>query len=125
MNWNPKLRRQRTVAGDGGFLSFSRHGNRGNRRASDRFDGKFSRLGSTRAGTYSFASIGSKWRVFWGRVVGNKRKIVSYQYDPSAYAHNFDEGLTWSPEDNRQLPKSFSARFADPASFVKGQKEKH
>lgn len=119
MDWNPTLRRQRTAAGDGGFLRFSRW----NRRAPDRNDLKFSRVDSTSTGTYSLTDIGSKWRAFW-KSIRRKRKIVSYQYDSCAYLQNFDDGPAWSPEDGLQLPRSFSARFADPVSFIKGRKER-
>lgn len=54
----------------------------------------------------------------------NKKKVFSSPdnsvdggvYDQETYSMNFDHGTGWMEPDN--LPRSFSARFADPSRIL-------
>ncbi|PKA64527.1 hypothetical protein AXF42_Ash007272 [Apostasia shenzhenica] len=69
-----------------------------------------------------------RWRWLWRRIMREKRRILDYSsspvmttgavsYDPYSYAQNFDEGSARVEPEN--LCRSFSARFAAPAGFLR------
>lgn len=60
--------------------------------------------------------------MFWKKISRGKKKIfnapvtLQTSYDPEEYSQNFDQGTGWAEPDN--LPRSFSARFADPLRIL-------
>ncbi|KAK7351463.1 hypothetical protein VNO77_10948 [Canavalia gladiata] len=63
------------------------------------------------------------WQKLWRKVRrSNKKKVFSCAttmegvYDQETYSMNFDQGMGWMEPDN--LPRSFSARFADPSRIL-------
>lgn len=65
------------------------------------------------------------WQMLWRKLRrDNKKKrvfsspstVVEGVYDPETYSMNFDQGTGWMEPDN--LPRSFSARFADPSRIL-------
>ncbi|KAM1247261.1 hypothetical protein TB2_043370 [Malus domestica] len=69
------------------------------------------------------------WQKFWKRFKIQRKKnfgssTVTPQaqasYDPDTYSKNFDQGTGWMEPDN--LPRSFSARFADPSRVLHGNR---
>ncbi|GLU01404.1 hypothetical protein SLE2022_187130 [Rubroshorea leprosula] len=64
--------------------------------------------------------VKARWRTFWTKIVREKKRIFSSSgptfqtsYAPDEYLQNFDQGTGWAEPDN--LPRSFSARYADPS----------
>ncbi|KAB2629574.1 pentatricopeptide repeat-containing protein [Pyrus ussuriensis x Pyrus communis] len=69
------------------------------------------------------------WQKFWKRFKIERKKIfgsstvmpqAQASYDPDTYSKNFDQGTQWMEPDN--LPRSFSARFADPSRVLHGNR---
>ncbi|KAK7410350.1 hypothetical protein VNO78_01067 [Psophocarpus tetragonolobus] len=63
------------------------------------------------------------WQMLWRKLKrSSDKKVFSSPttmdgvYDPEAYSMNFDQGTGWMEPDN--LPRSFSARFADPSRIL-------
>ncbi|KDP34225.1 hypothetical protein JCGZ_07796 [Jatropha curcas] len=56
------------------------------------------------------------WRKIYNRQDQKKEVFNAASYDPEEYYQNFDHGNGWAEPDN--LPRSFSARFADPSRLV-------
>ncbi|KAJ7966002.1 Protein kinase, catalytic domain-containing protein [Quillaja saponaria] len=62
------------------------------------------------------------WQILWRKIRREKKKVFSSpsalesSYDQEAYSQNFDQGTGWMEPDN--LPRSFSARFADPSRIL-------
>ncbi|XP_057724157.1 uncharacterized protein LOC130940124 [Arachis stenosperma] len=55
-------------------------------------------------------------RTLWRKIKREKRRffmssstVVHFQYDPSSYSHNFDDGYSTDPDC---ISRSFSSRFA-------------
>lgn len=64
--------------------------------------------------------VKARWRTFWTKIVREKKRIFSSSgatfqtsYAPDEYLQNFDQEMGWAEPDN--LPRSFSARYADPS----------
>ncbi|XP_057416073.1 uncharacterized protein LOC130710736 [Lotus japonicus] len=61
------------------------------------------------------------WQMLWRKLKGDRKKKVFSSspargdgvYDEETYSMNFDQGTGWMEPDN--IPRSFSARFADPS----------
>ncbi|KAJ3694143.1 hypothetical protein LUZ60_009623 [Juncus effusus] len=75
-------------------------------------------------GHVSTRQASNKLHSLWRKILREKKKIlrksagnaVSASYDPYTYAQNFDEGpADWEEQEN--LSRSFSARFAVPSRF--------
>ncbi|CAL0327280.1 unnamed protein product [Lupinus luteus] len=75
--------------------------------------------------TYSPIRYGDKisvWQMLWRKLKSGKKKVFSFTdsvdgvYDLDTYSMNFDHGTGWMEPDN--LPRSFSARFADPSTIL-------
>ncbi|KAK8465537.1 hypothetical protein PHAVU_009G105000 [Phaseolus vulgaris] len=64
------------------------------------------------------------WQMLWRKLKrsADKKRVFSSPttvegvYDPQTYSMNFDQGMGWMEPDN--LPRSFSARFADPSRII-------
>ncbi|KAL2346891.1 hypothetical protein Fmac_000891 [Flemingia macrophylla] len=63
------------------------------------------------------------WQMLWRKLkTSDKKKVydspstIEGVYDPETYSMNFDQGTGWMEPDN--LPRSFSARYADPSRIV-------
>ncbi|MED6151612.1 hypothetical protein PIB30_084092 [Stylosanthes scabra] len=62
------------------------------------------------------------WKIIWRKLKRNKKKVYDSPaaadgvYDPESYWMNFDHGTGWMEPDN--LPRSFSARYADPSRLL-------
>ncbi|AES73844.1 hypothetical protein MtrunA17_Chr3g0139401 [Medicago truncatula] len=63
------------------------------------------------------------WQKIWKKLKRDKKKVFNspspstivedgVSYDQDTYSMNFDHGTGWMEPDN--LPRSFSARYADP-----------
>ncbi|KAJ8773596.1 hypothetical protein K2173_005842 [Erythroxylum novogranatense] len=71
-------------------------------------------------------AVKPRWQVFWRKINREKKKIFTAptttttnfhaSYEPDDYFQNFDPGTGWTEPDN--LPRSFSARFADPSRIL-------
>ncbi|CAL1373505.1 unnamed protein product [Linum trigynum] len=73
---------------------------------------------------------GNIWQALWRKINRRKRSIfraatctstatvatLHSAYEPEEYSMNFDQGTGWAEPDN--LPRSFSARFADPSRIL-------
>ncbi|CAI0408536.1 unnamed protein product [Linum tenue] len=78
-------------------------------------DGGYSRRPAGRGGNI--------WQALWRKINRRKRSIFraatctsTSAYEPEEYSMNFDQGTGWAEPDN--LPRSFSARFADPSRIL-------
>jgi len=49
----------------------------------------------------------------WAKRTSSNKPVGGFKYDPLSYAQNFDEGLV---EDDEELHRGFSARYAAPSS---------
>ncbi|KAB1204480.1 hypothetical protein CJ030_MR8G028124 [Morella rubra] len=66
-----------------------------------------------------------RWQTFWKKITREKKKFSRPQvsfvrastYDPKTYTKNFDQGTGSMEPDN--LPRSFSARFADSSRVLR------
>ncbi|XP_057740795.1 uncharacterized protein LOC130957950 [Arachis stenosperma] len=65
------------------------------------------------------------WKIIWSKLKRDKKKVYVSPaaatardgvYDPETYSMNFDHGMGWMEPDN--LPRSFSARYADPSRLI-------
>nr|XP_027190284.1 uncharacterized protein LOC101510277 [Cicer arietinum] len=67
------------------------------------------------------------WQKIWRKMKRNKKKVFNSSsptsstvddgvYDEETYSMNFDQGTGWMEPDN--LPRSFSARYADPSRIL-------
>ncbi|GFY97028.1 hypothetical protein Acr_11g0013340 [Actinidia rufa] len=109
----------------GNWCNSGRHGHAGWSRG-------FSETEHDNFSPFNTVATGSKvpvWRQLWRKIKREKRKIfecysstVQINYDPYAYAQNFDEGSS-SWDDFDDLSRSFSARFAVPARIFEKSEE--
>ncbi|XP_027356880.1 uncharacterized protein LOC113866197 [Abrus precatorius] len=74
--------------------------------------------------TSSYDGTKTLWKMLWRKLKrsSDKKKVFNSPttmegvYDPETYSMNFDQGTGWMEPDN--LPRSFSARFADPSKIL-------
>ncbi|KAK7311804.1 hypothetical protein RJT34_10174 [Clitoria ternatea] len=72
--------------------------------------------------TSSFEGTRSMWQMLWRKLKrSDKKKVFNSTtmegvYDTETYSMNFDQGTGWMEPDN--LPRSFSARYADPSRIL-------
>ncbi|XP_056162068.1 uncharacterized protein LOC130136071 [Syzygium oleosum] len=64
-----------------------------------------------------------RWRELWTKLKKEKSRVPTeghVPYDFYNYSQNFDQGIAWDEAEN--LSRSFSVRFADPASKIYAKK---
>ncbi|XP_020216282.1 uncharacterized protein LOC109800017 [Cajanus cajan] len=71
----------------------------------------------------SYDGTKTVWQMLWRKLkISDKKKVFDSPntmdgvYDQETYSMNFDQGTGWMEPDN--LPRSFSARFADPSRIL-------
>ncbi|KAJ1396381.1 hypothetical protein SESBI_32600 [Sesbania bispinosa] len=89
------------------------------------FSSRSVRFGRSYTKPHNWSNLGSSydgtktvWQMLWRKLRRDKKKVFTVEsvYDTETYSMNFDQGTGWMEPDN--LPRSFSARFADPSRIL-------
>ncbi|KAJ6946673.1 hypothetical protein NC651_001392 [Populus alba x Populus x berolinensis] len=62
---------------------------------------------------------GPRWKTFlrrFNKKPGGGTQYGRFQYDPSSYALNFDQGSRRRPEDDDLMERTFTSRYSLPPS---------
>ncbi|PIA65069.1 hypothetical protein AQUCO_00100508v1 [Aquilegia coerulea] len=123
MNWGPNLQEERAacvcscVAMDIG--NWWESGRRSLRCGQRYNENEYDELATSNNLSVVGQSNKAGWRLLWRKLKKEQKRMfnssapVQVPYDAYTYSQNFDQGTAWAEPDN--LPRSFSARYADPS----------